>query len=108
MSILWVVRESEKEEEEEKEGEEEKEEEEWEEEEEEALHGLMHFSPKAPRGRFNFGHILSREVTWTIKNQVPTLLMALILRAAAYWQSYDKTKNVPYLWIFVSLYKLLL
>ena len=40
-------------------------------------HPKMHFSPKAPEERFSFGHILTREVTWTIKNQVPTLLMHL-------------------------------
>ena len=40
-------------------------------------HAKMHFSPEAPEGRFSFGHILSREVTWTIKNQVPTLLIDL-------------------------------
>ena len=40
-------------------------------------HPKMHFSPKAPEERFSFGHILSREVTWTFKNQVPTLLMHL-------------------------------
>ena len=40
-------------------------------------HQKMHFSPKAPEERFSFGHILSREVTWTIKNQVPTLLIDL-------------------------------
>ena len=40
-------------------------------------HPKMHFSPKAPEERFSLGHILSREVTWTFKNQVPTLLMHL-------------------------------
>ena len=30
----------------------------------------MHFSSKAPQNGFTFGHILSREVTWSIKNKV--------------------------------------
>ena len=35
----------------------------------------MDFSPKAPEERFSFGHILSREVDWSIKNH--TLKMVI-------------------------------
>ena len=28
----------------------------------------MHFSPKSLQNRFTFGHILTREVAWSIKN----------------------------------------
>ena len=30
----------------------------------------MHFSPKSLQNRFTFGHILSREVAWRIKNHI--------------------------------------
>ena len=35
----------------------------------------MHLSPKALQNRFTFGHILTREVTWSIKNHTLNMVI---------------------------------
>ena len=35
----------------------------------------MHFSPESLQNRFTFGHILSREVTWSIKNHMVQMVI---------------------------------
>jgi len=41
----------------------------------------MHFSPKSLQNRFTFGHILSREVTWSIKNHTVKMVIQFCRQA---------------------------